>query len=170
MSIIDIRIFATLSTMSREKNTAGGAHSDLGPGADLLEDLSFLLARANALSLAAGNAALREHDLRVRSYSVLALAAGGRQLTQRELAEMLRLDPSQVVALVDDLQSRQLVIRRPDPSDRRANVVVVTDEGRAVYAGAARAVEAAQNALLGTFSASDRDHLAALLRRLAFPS
>ena len=37
-------------------------------------DLSFLLARSNALSLAAGNEALRPFGLRVRSYPVLALA------------------------------------------------------------------------------------------------
>ncbi|MDQ2698388.1 MAG: MarR family transcriptional regulator, partial [Actinomycetota bacterium] len=40
----------------------------------LNDDVSFLLARANALSLAAGNAALAVYGLRVRSYSVLALA------------------------------------------------------------------------------------------------
>ena len=77
------------------------------------DDLSFLLARANALSLAAGNAALAQHGLRARSYSVLALAAGDARPSQRELAELLRLDPSQVVALVDDLQRRGLVAASP---------------------------------------------------------
>src|SRR5688572_23016252 len=98
------------------------------PGRDALRDsvlggdLVFLLARANALTLAAANAALAEHGLKARSYSVLALAADGARPTQRELAEFLRLDPSQVVALVDGLEKRQLVERRTDPADRRANV------------------------------------------------
>ncbi|HWI31980.1 MAG TPA: MarR family winged helix-turn-helix transcriptional regulator [Microbacterium sp.] len=146
----------------------GGGELAVVP-ADLFDDVSFLLARANALSLAAGNAALGAGGLRVRSYSVLALAAGGRRPSQRELAELLRLDPSQVVALVDDLQSRGLVIRRPDPSDRRANVVIATEDGRIAYAAAAASVSEAQNNLLGGLSAGERTQLAALLRRLAFP-
>ncbi|MET0829454.1 MAG: MarR family winged helix-turn-helix transcriptional regulator [Microbacterium sp.] len=139
------------------------------PG-ELFDDLSFLLARANALSLAAGNAALSAHGLRVRSYSVLSLAAGATRPSQRELAELLRLDPSQVVALVDDLQARGLVVREPDPADRRANVVVATERGRAVHAKAASAARAAEAALHDDLSAADRTTLTELLRRLAFPS
>jgi DNA-binding MarR family transcriptional regulator len=155
--------------MSRVATAADGADASRRSDTDLFDDFSFLLARANALSLAAGNVALREHGLRVRSYSVLALTASRLQPTQRELAELLRLDPSQVVALVDDLQSRGLVTRHPDPNDRRVNVVVATDEGRTAYARAASAVADAQQALLEGFSVSERDQLAALLHRLAFP-
>jgi DNA-binding MarR family transcriptional regulator len=138
--------------------------------AELFDDVSFLLARANALSLAAGNAALSEHGLRVRSYSVLSLAAGATRTSQRELAELLRLDPSQVVALVDELQSRGLVVREPDPADRRANVVVATELGRAVHAHAAADARAAEAALHDDLSAADRVRLTELLRRMAFPA
>ncbi|WP_102194733.1 MarR family winged helix-turn-helix transcriptional regulator [Microbacterium aurantiacum] len=134
------------------------------------DDLSFLLARANALSLAAGNAALSPHGLRVRSYSVLALAAAdGARPTQRELAEFLRLDPSQVVALVDDLERTGLVARRPDQSDRRAKVVVVTDAGRDVFAAAQDAVRASEHAVHAFLDDSEHARLAELLRRVAFP-
>jgi len=139
-------------------------------GADLTADLSFLLARANALSLAAGNAALAVHGLKVRSYSVLALAVSDARPSQRELAEFLRLDPSQVVALVDELQSRGLIVREPDPVDRRANVVSATDLGRAVHAEAAASARAAEASLHEDLSADDRAMLAELLRRLAFPA
>lgn len=134
------------------------------------DDLSFLLARANALSLAAGNAALVEFGLRVRSYSVLALAAGERRPSQRELAEFLRLDPSQVVALVDDLQHRGFVVREADPADRRANVVVATDAGEAVFAQARIAVRLAERELHAGLSEADHSRLAELLQQLAFPT
>lgn len=160
-------MFANIVRMSSVD--VGGQDAAAVP-ADLFDDVSFLLARANAFSLAMGNAALAEHGLRVRSYSVLALAAGGRRPSQRELAELLRLDPSQVVALVDDLQKRGLVARQPDPGDRRANVVVVTDEGRVVYARAASAAANAQAEMLADLTAAERDQLAVLLRRLASPS
>ncbi|MEV5069997.1 winged helix-turn-helix transcriptional regulator [Microbacterium sp. LMI12-1-1.1] len=135
----------------------------------LTDDVSFLLARANAIALAAGNAALAEHGLKARSYSVLVLASGDARPSQRELAEFLRLDPSQVVSLVDELQSRGLVERRPDPSDRRANVVVATDAGRELVAVARESARAAEERVHAQLSADDRETLGALLRALAFP-
>lgn len=140
-----------------------------GPyGSGLTDDLSFLLARANALSLAAGNAALSVYGLKARSYSVLALSAGDARPSQRDLAAYLRLDPSQVVALVDDLQSRGLVERQPDPADRRANVVVATDAGRKLFAQAAEGARTAELGIHAGLSEAERDQLTALLRRLAF--
>lgn len=135
----------------------------------LVEDLSFLLARANALSLAAGNAALAAHGLRVRSYSVLVLAAGETRPSQRDCAEYLRLDPSQVVALVDDLEKRGLVTREPDPSDRRANVVVATAAGRERLGAAQASVRAAELDLHSNLTAGQRDQLVELLSAIAFP-
>lgn len=134
----------------------------------LTDDLSFLLARANALSIAAGNAALSPLGLKARSYSVLAAAADSDGRTQRDIAAYLRLDPSQVVALVDDLQARGWVERRPDPADRRANVVVATNAGRDVYARASAAARTAEERLHVALSGAERAQLAELLRAIAF--
>lgn len=136
-------------------------------GADLTNDLSFLLARANALSLSAGNRAMTPHGLKVRSYSVLALAVSGTRPSQRELAEFLRLDPSQVVALVDELQSKGLVVREPDPADRRANVVSATAAGRSLFAEAESSARDAERRLHEDLSDAERTQLIGLLRRLA---
>lgn len=144
--------------------------SDAAAAASDLDDaVSFLLARANAVSMAAGNAALARTGLKVRSYSVLAMAVGREQPSQREIAEYLRLDPSQVVALVDDLQRRGLVERRPDPTDRRANTVVATDAGHALYRRAREDVAASEEAVLSELSDQQRSALAELLRPIAFP-
>lgn len=132
-------------------------------------DISFLLARANAVSLATGNGALAAFGLKVRSYSVLALAAGEAGPSQRELSAFLRLDPSQVVALVDDLESRGLVERRADPADRRANIVVATEEGRALFQRAQVATQSAERELHADITDAERAQLAALLRRIAYP-
>ncbi len=139
------------------------------PASDLDDAVSFLLARANAVSLVAANAALAQTGLKIRSYSVLAMAVGRDQPSQREIAEYLRLDPSQVVALVDDLQRRELVERRPDPSDRRANTVVATPAGRELHRRAQRDVGASEEAVLGALSDTQRTLLAELLRPIAFP-
>jgi DNA-binding MarR family transcriptional regulator len=135
----------------------------------LADDPIFLLARASALAIAAGNASLAEHSLKARSYAVLALTASNARPTQRELAEFLRLDPSQVVALVDGLQARGLVRREPDPSDRRANVVVITDEGRDLFARARISAKAVEQRLHSALGDESRTVVMELLRALAFP-
>lgn len=131
-------------------------------------DISFLLARANAVSLGKASAHLRAHDLRIRSYSVLALACDETRPSQKEIAEFLRLDPSQVVSLIDDLQRRGFVERVPDPRDRRSNVLVATKAGQAAHAKARVDVLRAEDELLAGLDAADRDALGRILRRLAF--
>lgn len=139
-------------------------------GDALIDDVSFLLARASALANAAGNAALAEFGLKVRSYAVLELAGGGGDTSQREIAAFLRLDPSQVVALVDDLQRAELVAREPDPRDRRANVIVATPLGLQTLAKAREAVHSATRTLHSALDDSEHALLADLLRRAAFPA
>jgi DNA-binding MarR family transcriptional regulator len=141
--------------------------SDRLAATPLGDDVSFLLARANALSVAEANAALAPLGLKVRAFAVLSLAAADAQPSQRELADFLYLDPSQVVSLVDDLQRRGLVERRPDPADRRANVVVATDAGRRLAAQADASARAAEGMSLARLSEAERAQLAALLRRIA---
>ncbi|MEV1006291.1 MarR family winged helix-turn-helix transcriptional regulator [Streptomyces sp. NPDC049881] len=48
----------------------------------------------------------------------------------RLLAEWLSCDASNVTGIVDGLQRRGLVERRPDPADRRVKLVALTEEGR----------------------------------------
>ena len=155
--------------MAKVSSPATSVGNDRLRDSSLAGDLSFLLARSNALSLAAGNVALARHGLRARSYSVLALAAGDTRPSQRELAEFLRLDPSQVVSLVDDLEARGLVRRASDPADRRTNVVTATAEGRAHFEAAQVAARTAEQELHSALTVEEREQLTSLLRTIAFP-
>ena len=56
--------------------------------------------------------------------------------TQRELAEGLSADPPYVTLMVDDLEKRGLVRRKPHPTDRRAKLVELTASGLAAAARA----------------------------------
>ena len=47
-----------------------------------------------------------------------------------EIADMLRCDASNVTGIVDRLEARGAVERRPDPSDRRVKALVLTRSGR----------------------------------------
>jgi DNA-binding MarR family transcriptional regulator len=137
-------------------------------GAALSSQTSFLLARANARSLYLGNAALAPLGLKLRSYSVLALAVGDERPSQRDLATFLRLDPSQVVSLVDDLQARGLVDRVADPRDRRANEVVASAAGYRLAAQAERILTTVEDQVFEGLDDDERATLAALLRNVAF--
>ncbi|MEU5362599.1 MarR family transcriptional regulator [Streptomyces sp. NPDC005925] len=50
----------------------------------------------------------------------------------RKLARQLKCEPSNVTGIVDRLEARGLVERRPEPGDRRVKVAAATEEGRSV--------------------------------------
>ena len=133
----------------------------------LADDLGFLLSRASGQIVRATNAALAEHGLRVRQYSVLALACETEDgLGQRELAAVLGLDPSQVVLLVDELVAAGLVERQAPEADRRTRLVVATREGRRVREAARRDADAAMEIPLGLLGEAERDRLRDMLTRI----
>jgi DNA-binding MarR family transcriptional regulator len=133
----------------------------------LTEDVGVLLSRASGLVVRASNASLAGHGLRVRSYSVLLLAADSADgVSQRELADELGLDPSQVVLLVDDLAAAGLVERRPSPADRRTKLVVATEAGRSARVRAGGDVDATLARQLAGLSVGEQHLLRELLTRL----
>ena len=145
-----------------------GPSTDRLRGSPLATEIEFLYARARALGATVANRFLQEHGLRVRSYSVLSLACGGLGATQRELAEFLRLDPSQIVSLVDQLETAGLVRRETDPTDRRSKVIVATPEGERVRVEAAVAAARAADITLGALTAAEREQLRELMTKVAF--
>jgi DNA-binding MarR family transcriptional regulator len=80
-----------------------------------------------------------------------------------ELSDRLRIAPRSATEVVDALETRGLVRRRPDPADRRATLVEVTDDGSAVL-DAIRGSEAER--VFSQLSQTDRAHLARILRKL----
>ena len=111
------------------------------------------------------NRALAEFDLKERSYSVLILANSGLEPTQREMADFLSLDPSQIVALVDELEKRGLVVRAAGKQDRRAKIVTATEKGSRLLAQAAEAAGRAEADVLDGLSGEEAAQLKALLRK-----
>ena len=85
---------------------------------------------------------------------------------QSELSDHLRIAPRSTTEVVDALEERGLVERTPDPHDRRATLVSMTDEGRRVGKAMWRARDAAAEQFFGQLSDTDRAHLTRILRKL----
>lgn len=135
---------------------------------ELAGDIEFLTARTRSLGSARANKLLEPLGLKVRSYSVLSLACSSLAPTQRELAEFLSLDPSQIVPLVDQLEDRGLVERTADPLDRRSKVITGTAQGAQLYAKARLATAEGEAMAMARLSKSEQETLRALLSRMAF--
>jgi DNA-binding MarR family transcriptional regulator len=101
-------------------------------------DLCWLLSRASHVLTTELTAALEQLGISPRAQSVLGAAMTGEH-TQIELARMVGLDKTTMVATLDELQAAGLAERRPSPSDRRARIIAVTEAGERA-AGDARAI------------------------------
>jgi DNA-binding MarR family transcriptional regulator len=88
-------------------------------------------------------------------------------LSQRELGDLLGIDPSAVVALVDDLQKAGFVRRDPHPDDRRTRLVALTAEGGKAFARASALAAEVDDETLGPLDPDERAQLVRLLRRIA---
>ena len=85
----------------------------------------------------------------------------------RELSRALRLHPSNLVALLDQLEDDGLIARRRDPRDRRRQLIKLTALGTKRFRRAEAAVAAAERELLSPLSADERRDLHTYLERIA---
>ncbi|MDX6587615.1 MAG: MarR family transcriptional regulator, lower aerobic nicotinate degradation pathway regulator [Solirubrobacterales bacterium] len=85
----------------------------------------------------------------------------------RELSRTLRLHPSNLVALLDQLEVEGLIVRRRDPSDRRRQLIKLTAAGTKRLRRAEAAVAEAERELLSPLSAEERRELYGYLERIA---
>jgi DNA-binding MarR family transcriptional regulator len=106
-----------------------------------------------------------EHELSIPATRLLGVLRD-REPTMQELARLLDLDKSSVTGLVDRAERRGLVARAPSPADRRAVLVRLTGEGRALVSVAAELFTADVTALLGQLVPQDRAALSQLVTRL----
>ena len=86
--------------------------------------------------------------------------------TQRALGNLLRVDPTTMVWLIDHLEKTALVRRGKHPKDRRAYLVELSPTGQATYHKASKLLEAMDEEFLASLSKSEREDLRRLLTKL----
>jgi DNA-binding MarR family transcriptional regulator len=130
------------------------------------DDLLILLTDLARLIRTLADRRARAHGMTRAQWIILARLRRSPGLTQRELAEILEVEPITVGRLVDRMASRGLVERRHDPADRRVWRLHLTDAAGPVLAGIAEARAAFDAAATRGLTADDRAALVGVLSRV----
>jgi DNA-binding MarR family transcriptional regulator len=128
---------------------------------------SWLLGRAAARGRALVTEALAAEGLRMWHHVVLSAVHDLAPVAQADLGRGVRLDPKDLVGILNDLQSAGLVLREPDPRDRRKNAVSLTDEGARLLKRCEKAARKANDELLSPLSTAERAQFMNLLIRIS---
>jgi DNA-binding MarR family transcriptional regulator len=123
---------------------------------------------AQAVRRARGARAPSEgHALTLSQYGLLLPLAGQAEARIRELADAAGVTAPTATRIVDALERRGLVRRRPEPGDRRAVAVALTTEGRSLLATRDAWIRQRQRAFYDDLHDGERAIAQDLLRRLA---
>ncbi|WP_327400122.1 MarR family winged helix-turn-helix transcriptional regulator [Streptomyces sp. NBC_01288] len=128
---------------------------------------SWLLGRAAARGRALVADALAAEGLKMWHHVVLSAVRDLAPVAQADLGRGVGLDLKDLVGVLNDLQSAGLVVREPDPMDRRKNAVSLTTEGARVLKRCEKAARAANEQLLAPLSEAERDQFMGLLIRIS---
>ncbi len=112
------------------------------------------------------SAALAPYGVTGRELAVLVTLADSEPASQQQAARTLGIDRTTMVALLDALEGKGLVARRPDAEDRRRNVVELTASGRDTLAGAAAAYGSAEREFLAPLAGAQAQQFNEALRAL----
>ncbi|GAA0948216.1 MarR family winged helix-turn-helix transcriptional regulator [Pseudonocardia zijingensis] len=137
---------------------------------DVEQDLGWALGTVLRSYLRLANEAVAGVPGGPRGYQVLSSAASGERTSQLAMAQSLGVDRTVMTYLLDDLEKAGLVERKPDPADRRARRVLLTEAGTARLCAAERGLRKVEEHLLGPLDPDERHTLRTLLQRVALAS
>ncbi|MTI15927.1 MarR family transcriptional regulator [Rhodobacteraceae bacterium RKSG542] len=112
------------------------------------------------------NETLKALDLRIGSFSALAVIIENPDITQSRLAQALNIERSGVVVLVDELENAGLINRNKVLGDRRSYALRTTLLGQKKWAEAKGAVDMHEDRVLCDLSEEERILLRSLLSRI----
>ena len=143
-----------------------GSHRPL-PGDRAPSSLAFLLSQIGVYASQRFGEAIGEIGIHPALFRVLNVVDAAEGQSQQAIGETIQVPPSRMVAIVDELEDRGLLTRRPHPGDRRIRALFLTAEGRGVLAEGREIAVAHEQRLTRGMKRRDREELARLLRELA---
>jgi DNA-binding MarR family transcriptional regulator len=103
--------------------------------------------------------ALEPFGIRPRHVAALIELRDHGELTQQSLCGRLHVDPTNLVAILNELEQRGFAMRRRDPEDRRRHIVEVSKRGLAVIDKASEVMDEVEEELLEGLEPAERDEL-----------
>jgi len=128
--------------------------------------LGYLFKHAQQRMAALNTAALAPYAINGRELAVLLVLTDHEPPSQQQAAERLGVDRTTMVALLDGLEAKGLVTRRPQAGDRRRNVVELTARGQQVLTDATAASDEAERELLAPLTKQQAQQLRRLLEAI----
>src|SRR5215475_750870 len=126
---------------------------------------AFLLAQVGAHAAARFGERLAPLHLSPPHAGILRVLSRSAGLSQQELASTLKMHPSRLVGLVDELETSGFVKRQENLDDRRTYALHLTSEGQAILGEIGRIAKEHQESLLASLNKEERTQLADLLQR-----
>jgi DNA-binding MarR family transcriptional regulator len=134
----------------------------------MADRLGYLLKHAQLRFAQLSAHALQPYGVTGRQCAILATIDGANALSQQDVARILDVDRTTMVALIDELEHAGLVRRKTHPGDRRKNVVELTEDGANTLRASEVARREAEQRFLSSLSAADaqrfHDALRAVIR------
>jgi DNA-binding MarR family transcriptional regulator len=128
--------------------------------------LAYLLKHAERRMSELHVEALSPLDIHARDLGVLLAIASNEPTSQQQIAQRMGVDRTTMVAIIDALEAKGLIARRPDSEDRRRNVVELTSAGQEILQAGISASDGAEAKLLAPLSPEENLQLRDLLARV----
>ena len=132
----------------------------------LLASPSFQLERLRRRTRGFVEADLAREGFNLREYWVLTYLVDGDAASQTTLGEVIGVDRSDMVRLVDSLEQRELAQRVKDPKARRRQIITATKKGRKVQEKLTPVVQDAEDKALDESTSKQLKHLKKLAKSI----
>jgi DNA-binding MarR family transcriptional regulator len=130
------------------------------------QTLAFLLSQVGIHASRRFAERIAAVDLNPPLFRVLNLVAAAEGQSQQAIAAAIEIPPSRMVALVDELEQRGLVERRPKPEDRRVRALFLTAKGKRCLERGRRIAAEHEDELTKGMNATDRKLLISMLQQI----
>jgi DNA-binding MarR family transcriptional regulator len=124
---------------------------------------TLLMIKLGRITMHRFTEALEPFGIRPRHVAALIELRDRGELTQQSLCGQLHLDPTNVVAILNELEKRGYATRRRDPEDRRRHLVEVSKKGLAVIEKVSDVMDGVEEELLDGLEPAEREQLESLL-------
>ena len=127
---------------------------------------AFLLSQVGAHAAARFGERLKPLNLRPHDAGILRMLGSNPGMTQQALSETLGMFPSRLVAFIDELEGRHLIVRRGSPTDRRVYRLHLTRAGRKALTAVGKVTRDLEEDLFAALSDRETKNIRNLLTRI----